>query len=451
MWSPKFRDAPLNCWVLHWRCYPDTTAVHTGLVAFSSGNFSPPHPYLYGEVNDMRGDGIVESGRAVTSEADIAEHMNHCAGMGDERLVRALGDLVRGEREELVELLLHLAEFDKRRLYEPLGSTSLFAYCTRVLGYSEGGAAKRIQSARAAAKFPSMFGMLKRGELHMAAVVMLAPHLDSENHRRILRQAHGKSRRELELMAAGLAPRADTADLIRRLAPVKTSAASTNEISAGAAEVPASSPSVLELERSSSTPCDDAPARMLRASERIEPLSAQRVKFSFTAGIELLEMVERARALVRHKHPSGRLEDVFTEALGRWLESNDPERRLERGIRRVNALSAKGRGDGAVAAVPSAVCLVAKPRRSISQRVKDEVWKRDGGRCSYTAQDGTRCDARDWLEYDHILPWALGGPSNNPGNIRLLCRAHNQMMARRVFGEAVLNHARAKAEGEGAR
>jgi 5-methylcytosine-specific restriction endonuclease McrA len=74
--------------------------------------------------------------------------------------------------------------------------------------------------------------------------------------------------------------------------------------------------------------------------------------------------------------------------------------------------------------------------RRIPQWVKDIVWARDGGSCSYPRAGGGRCGARGGLEFDHIVPWALGGPSDDPKNIRLLCRGHNQEEARRLFGGA---------------
>ena len=64
----------------------------------------------------------------------------------------------------------------------------------------------------------------------------------------------------------------------------------------------------------------------------------------------------------------------------------------------------------------------------------DIVWRRDGGRCAYLGPDGHRCGETAWLELDHIIPWARGGRSDEPGNIRLLCRAHNQSEAARLFG-----------------
>ena len=53
--------------------------------------------------------------------------------------------------------------------------------------------------------------------------------------------------------------------------------------------------------------------------------------------------------------------------------------------------------------------------------------------CAFTADSGVRCNQTAHLEPDHIRPWAKGGSSLDPNNIRPLCRAHNLYMARRDF------------------
>ena len=70
----------------------------------------------------------------------------------------------------------------------------------------------------------------------------------------------------------------------------------------------------------------------------------------------------------------------------------------------------------------------AKPRasgRAIPAAVKRQVWRRDGGCCSYVDREtGRRCNSRHLIEIDHILPYALGGGAD-PENLRLLCGAHH--------------------------
>lgn len=55
--------------------------------------------------------------------------------------------------------------------------------------------------------------------------------------------------------------------------------------------------------------------------------------------------------------------------------------------------------------------------RHIPQRVKIEVWQRDGGKC-------VECSAISYLEFDHIIPFSMGG-ANTVNNIQLLCRKCN--------------------------
>jgi len=56
--------------------------------------------------------------------------------------------------------------------------------------------------------------------------------------------------------------------------------------------------------------------------------------------------------------------------------------------------------------------------RIIPTAVKQEVWKRDKGRCVI-------CGSRENLHFDHIIPFSKGGSSLVAENIQLLCAKHN--------------------------
>jgi len=75
----------------------------------------------------------------------------------------------------------------------------------------------------------------------------------------------------------------------------------------------------------------------------------------------------------------------------------------------------------------------ARDARTIPAHVRRAVRKRDGGRCTFVSDNGTRCPATSRLEFDHVTPVARGGEATI-GGIRLRCRAHNQYGAERVFG-----------------
>ena len=56
--------------------------------------------------------------------------------------------------------------------------------------------------------------------------------------------------------------------------------------------------------------------------------------------------------------------------------------------------------------------------RIIPSEVKQEVWKRDKGRC-------VKCGETVNLHFDHDLPFSKGGTSLTAKNVRLLCMKHN--------------------------
>jgi hypothetical protein len=58
------------------------------------------------------------------------------------------------------------------------------------------------------------------------------------------------------------------------------------------------------------------------------------------------------------------------------------------------------------------------PRQAIPRTVKEAVWRRDQGRC-------VECGSRELLEFDHVIPLAMGG-SNTERNLQLLCSTCNR-------------------------
>src|SRR5690606_11117267 len=57
-------------------------------------------------------------------------------------------------------------------------------------------------------------------------------------------------------------------------------------------------------------------------------------------------------------------------------------------------------------------------REPIPDEVKVFVWKRDAGKC-------VKCGSQEALEFDHIIPLAMGG-SNTQRNLQLLCETCNK-------------------------
>jgi len=93
----------------------------------------------------------------------------------------------------------------------------------------------------------------------------------------------------------------------------------------------------------------------------------------------------------------------------------------------------------------------AKPdSRHIPAEVRRAVWKRDGGQCTFTSDDGHRCEERKDVQFDHIDPYAKGGEAT-VGGVRLLCRAHNLFEAERTYGTEFMRHKREGARNRASR
>jgi hypothetical protein len=125
------------------------------------------------------------------------------AALSDEALLARVADLARASRAVTVELLAHLGELERRRLHRGEGCGRLFGYCTQVLRLSEAAAINRIRAARAARRFPIVLEMLADGRLNLTSVRLLAPHLTPENHRRLLDEVRGMTRREVDKVDPG--------------------------------------------------------------------------------------------------------------------------------------------------------------------------------------------------------------------------------------------------------
>jgi hypothetical protein len=135
--------------------------------------------------------------------------------LSDDELIERVKVLVGDERRASAALVRSLVELDTRRLYLREGCSSLFTYCTQVLHLSEGSAYNRIETARAARRFPTVLKALENGDLTLTAVRLLAPHLTPANHAEVLTAARHKSKEEIQDLISSLNPRSSIDTVIR--------------------------------------------------------------------------------------------------------------------------------------------------------------------------------------------------------------------------------------------
>jgi 5-methylcytosine-specific restriction endonuclease McrA len=351
--------------------------------------------------------------------ACYAETMNQATSIelcdrSDEELLSGVTKLTGSHRELTALIVAHLAEIEERRLHLLAGFSSMFDFCQRKLGFSEGEAFRRILAARLARRFPVVISLLASGRLNLSALELLREHLTEENHAELFAAVSWKRKLDLQMILAARFPRPDRPSRIRREA-------------------------------------------------NIEPLSEARFKIEFTASDVLRKKLELCRDLMSHANPSRDLAliiergvDLLLERLERTRLGKTKKPRRVDGIRAGKASVGVGAQEGNPSddasthegkrpRIATAVCREGyereEKRSRIATAVRRKVYERDGVRCTYVSEDGRRCAARAFLELDHTEAKALGG-SNDTTNLRVLCRAHNQLSAEQTFGREWMERSR---------
>jgi hypothetical protein len=202
------------------------------------------------------------------------------SGVSDGELQGRLKELLRAGGRTEARVVAHLAEVDARRLHLQ-GAPSLFRYCLDELGLSESEAWYRICAARAGRKFPLVFELLEKRELHLTAIALLSKHLTEENHRELLVQARGQTKPQILESLVRRWPKTDVSSHLRRIP--------SNAVAAG-------------------------------PNGTLEPRSAETYCLQLNTSRELKAKLEEARDLMSHANPSGDLAVVVERALDVFIK-----------------------------------------------------------------------------------------------------------------------------------
>jgi hypothetical protein len=317
--------------------------------------------------------------------------------LGNAQLLTSTRELLRQVCVVEADLIVHLGEIEQRKLFRDQAHSSMFAFCVDELGFSEDATWNRLEVARAARRFPAVIEALRSGQVHLTGLRVLAPRLTEDNHRQVLAEAAGKSKRKIEEIAARLAPKPDVPTSIRKTpAP-----AQTELVMSGCAQ--------------------RRPAK--RAV--VAPLSPETYEIRFTGSRDLRNKLRQAQELLRHRIPSGDVAAIFEAALDVLIGKVKKER---------FGIGRKARKTDAPREGPAT-------SRHIPVAVQREVYERDGGQCTFVDERGRRCQERGMLELDHVDGFARTR-SHDPARIRLRCHAHNQHAAEQMYGTEFMDRAR---------
>jgi hypothetical protein len=145
--------------------------------------------------------------------------------------------------------------------------------------------------------------------------------------------------------------------------------------------------------------------------ESLRALNDHESKLTLILEKETVEALQQVQELLSHALPGASMAQVVAHLAKDFVKKKDPLARAEK----------KSAPD---------------KRRVMSPRC--QVFLKAQGKCEYQdPETGQVCGSRQQVEVDHRLPRALGG-TDEPKNLRCLCRKHNQYEAERLLGSKVM-------------
>jgi len=364
----------------------------------------------------------------------IAKTLNTKA-LTDAVLIDETKKLLGFERTTLCSFLVNLAEIDSRKIYASAGYPSLFKYVVKEFNLCEGAAAMRIVVSRHAKIFPRLLDEIQSGRLHLTGAYLLCKNAKRENFDAILNKALHKSKTEIEDI---LKTEASFSRSIREyVRPVETQVTRAKKQEDKPQE-PISlfdkNISTQASPSSSQQPSQDTVLTNETPTAKPQESSDFEIRLGITVKKEVYENLKKLQRLTG----KDKLSDVIEKAITHYLDSIDPEKRVARRQSREekNKILVESRAINKLATFPEKWISTNKECRAsryVPQRIRDEVYTRDQGRCTFVNNKGERCEATHHLELDHLIPFAKGGISE-ASNLRLKCKAHNLLAARNEFG-----------------
>jgi hypothetical protein len=341
-----------------------------------------------------------------------------------------LADLLRRERAALAEFLVALADFDRRRLWVDLDHASLFAFLVKDLGLSNGAAFYRKTAADLVQRFPQIVEPLRDGRLCLTTVVELSKIITNENATEVLPRFFGASKRDAKNVVAEIAPEP---------APERTVV--TSLITARPAEADADQAELRPANhlRANSGPAPQEgsliPSRVDSPRTVVEPKNAELSRVHVTVSRKLVEMLEAARAALSHSHPGATDGEILEVGLGLIIQRHAKRRGMVKNPRKK---AAESMPPGS-APSPAAEAAPVVQGRYVPAAIRRAIWQRDDGKCQWKLEAGGICGSTCRVELDHIEPFAKGGRILKPEEGRLLCKHHQDVSARQVYGDEVMD------------
>src|SRR5690242_13561695 len=109
--------------------------------------------------------------------------------LSNEEIVAALKSFVGEGQRVVAKIVAYLVEVEERRIHLEMACSSVFDFCRRKLGMSEGEAFRRINAARLVRRFPALLQAIATGRIHLSNLVLLRDLFTEDNVEELVRQS----------------------------------------------------------------------------------------------------------------------------------------------------------------------------------------------------------------------------------------------------------------------
>ena len=308
--------------------------------------------------------------------------------MNQNQIVNHLKTLVSEERKITSEILKLLQQVESQKIFAKHGYSNLFEFCMKELGYSEGAAQRRISAMRLIKELPEVEEKIVSGSISLSVASQaqsffrkkksLNKTLGREQKIEVLKQLENSSSRQSEKLLLDLEPE-------------------------------------------------------LLSKDRERLITPEHLEIKITVEREFIENIEKLKDLLSHQMPFASTKDILAYALKELVKRKDPRERVSvKASCNIVPPTSAAHVSATNKSTPE-MPAINKRNRYIPKDVKQYVWQKSNGTCSYVnSQTGQKCTATRFLEIDHIHPKSRDG-GNNPENLQLLCDTHNRLKSDRIL------------------
>jgi len=333
----------------------------------------------------------------------LEEEMNEqqIKNLSNNELIKSLENHFEIERKNSRTILLHLKEIEDRKLYADMGFPDLFVMLIKCFRQSETATNQRLYALRLMSDVPEIKERLVTGELNLSTVALAQRQIQREE----------------------------------KITGVKIDVAKKSEI---VEKITSKTIAQAEKELMSLLP---ESSKTLETKER--RISKDEIRLSLTIPDRVKEKMETLKNRWAAVNPRMDQLEIIEHALDIALAQTNPGPKKKRSATESVAQNSKTQqkeshkvyqADSADVAATTLIKENSKRLTYYSVKIDKVLWEKANNQCEYIDKiSGRRCPSKFGLERDHIVPLAKGG-SNGIKNLRLLCRTHNQLMARRHFG-----------------